>query len=406
MRVSGYLSIYNDWDLLAPALRSAAPYLDELVVVDGAYSWMAELLRQMGRRPERSEQPVRDAIAAAGLPVRIIESVWANELEKRRAGYEACCGRYVLRLDADEILFVDEPKLERFLASGAAVAEMEMPTYIVPGFIHGSPDSAELPRQALLFDRTQVSAEEHLSHLWLVLTADRLAPAERRPVFPDPIAFNAHLTTWRTPRTAVQRALFYSLNWSRQHGVAWIEALRGRPLTDAAALTQHIPAAAFLEAMLSHRLVSGHVDTAGEPIRGTPLSPVQEEVLLPLHAQYEQSHLALNRRLRERPRRMIQTEPICLDLSGRASLEALASSGAISLDLFHRPRRAKAELRFMLPYPPWQARQPVPVTLRASGIRIDLSAVAEPEGFLRRVLVLDVSLESAYPIQTMQCVGS
>ncbi|SDB74885.1 hypothetical protein SAMN02927895_05588 [Belnapia rosea] len=48
---------------------SLPPYRDELVVLDGAYGGMAELLRQMGRQPARSEQSVRDAIAAAGLPV-------------------------------------------------------------------------------------------------------------------------------------------------------------------------------------------------------------------------------------------------------------------------------------------------------------------------------------------------
>jgi hypothetical protein len=35
-KLSAYLTIYNDWDLLEPALRSIAPYIDEPVVVDGA----------------------------------------------------------------------------------------------------------------------------------------------------------------------------------------------------------------------------------------------------------------------------------------------------------------------------------------------------------------------------------
>ena len=35
--LSGYLAVYNEWDALAPSLASLAPWLDELVVVDGAY---------------------------------------------------------------------------------------------------------------------------------------------------------------------------------------------------------------------------------------------------------------------------------------------------------------------------------------------------------------------------------
>ncbi len=406
MRISGYLSIYNDWDLLTPALRSAAPYLDELVVVDGAYSWMAPLIRQLGHQPERSQQPVRDALAGCGVPVRVIEGVWANEVEKRRAGYAACQGRYVLRLDADEVLFVDTARLERFLASGGAVAEMEMPTYLAPGFIQGEPGGAPLPRQAFLFDRQLVSAEQHLRHLWLVLTVDALPPAERLPVFPEPVAFNAHLTTWRTPRTAVQRALFYTLNWSRRHGVPWIAALKDRPLEDVAALLRHVPAEAFLEAMLSHRLVSGHFDTAGEPMRPTPLSPEQERGLVPLHTKYLAAQVALNQDLTKQPRRIIQSEPVCLDLSSDAGLDALARHGCITLEVFKVLRRAEAEMRYLIPRPPWELRRPLSVTALDTALQVSLPGkTAETDGFLRRVLVLNIWTVAGHPLQDMLCLA-
>ena len=45
---SAYLSIYNDWDILEPALKSIAPYIDELVVVDGGYKWMAPYADRTG----------------------------------------------------------------------------------------------------------------------------------------------------------------------------------------------------------------------------------------------------------------------------------------------------------------------------------------------------------------------
>ncbi len=406
MRISGYLSIYNDWDLLTPALRSVAPYLDELVVVDGAYSWMAPLIRQLGRQPERSQQPVRDALAACGMPVRIIEGVWANEVEKRRAGYAACQGRYVLRLDADEVLFFDAVQLERFLASSSAVAEMEMPNYLAPGFIQGKPDGTPLPRQAFLFDRQLVSPEQHLHHLWLVLTVDALPPAEVLPVFPEVVAFNAHLTTWRTPQTAVQRALFYSLNWSRRHGISWIETLKGRPLDDVAALLRYVPANAFLETMLSHRLVSGLFDTAGEPMRPTPLSPEQERSLKPLHANFVDAQIALNRELTEQSRHIIQGEPICLDLSSSAGLDVLARHNCITLELFKEPRRAEAVMHYTLPRPPWEVRVQLAAAVLDTTLQITLPGAApETDGFLRRILVLKVWIPGGQQLQAMLCLA-
>ena len=96
--LSGYLAVYNDWDALAPSLASMAPWLDELVVVDGGYQWMAEYLTRIGRDPARSDAPVYQALAAFPKPVTIISRVWRNEIEKRMAGYQACTRRHVFRL--------------------------------------------------------------------------------------------------------------------------------------------------------------------------------------------------------------------------------------------------------------------------------------------------------------------
>ncbi|WP_176953103.1 hypothetical protein [Belnapia rosea] len=102
---------------------------------------------------------------------------------------------------------------------------------------------------------------------------------------------------------------------------------------------------------------------------------------------------------------MIRTVPVCLALSSPASPEAMGSGGASSLALFHQPGGATAELRFRLPHPTCQVRQPLPVTLHPSGIRIDLSAVGKPEGVLRRVLVLRFGLTSRHPMQMMPCIA-
>jgi tetratricopeptide (TPR) repeat protein len=53
-KFSAYLSVYNDWDILEPALRSIRPFVDELVVVDGGYRWMAEFLDDF-LRAERNQ---------------------------------------------------------------------------------------------------------------------------------------------------------------------------------------------------------------------------------------------------------------------------------------------------------------------------------------------------------------
>ncbi len=208
-RFSAYLSIYNDWDLLAASLKSIAPYVDELIVVDGAYSWMVPYLRGLGVDPERSDPRVYEALQASGVPFRAISGLWANEIDKRRAGYAACKNRFAMRIDADEILHIDDAALAAFLASGEAVAEMETPTYVAPGYVLANIRQKALPRVGFLFDRDRISSDAHLDYLWLVLTTDELPNAGRKPfpVHPQAIAFSAHLTGWRTPRPRSSAAL-------------------------------------------------------------------------------------------------------------------------------------------------------------------------------------------------------
>jgi hypothetical protein len=47
MSISGYISVYNDWDILEHALQFVIPYIDGLIVVDGGYRWIAHISRQL-----------------------------------------------------------------------------------------------------------------------------------------------------------------------------------------------------------------------------------------------------------------------------------------------------------------------------------------------------------------------
>src|SRR5258708_14544746 len=131
-KFSAYLNIFNDWDILPNALRSVAQYIDDLVVVDGGYEWMSPFLDGIGKSSTKSAQPLYDCLEASGIPYRVVSGVWKNEFEKRKAGYLACRHRYIFRIDADEVFFIDEQSLEKFLSEGGVVGEGEFPLYLTP----------------------------------------------------------------------------------------------------------------------------------------------------------------------------------------------------------------------------------------------------------------------------------
>jgi hypothetical protein len=375
VKFSAYLSIYNDWDILPSALRSVASHVDELVVVDGAYDWMVPYLRMLGIDPKRSDARVYAAVEASGIPFRVVSRTWKNEPEKRQSGYEACSHDYIYRVDADEIMFFNDDILETALSQGLAVGEMDMPNCVAPGWISRARDLSRIERQCFLFDRRQVSSQLHLNYLWLILTADTLPLAGTKPfpVYPDPLAFNAHLTAWRTPRTGVNRAAFYMLNWMRQHGVPWLPALRDKPLSDLQALFDVVPPSDFLSSLSRSRIASGMIESPTERIFvPTPLTAGQEATFTHVHETFLRSLTEMNIRATVEDQAFLTCQPTLLDLSTATARAALAPNGTVSLRFSAPLLTGEAKLITYATSQPANEERNVPVRLNGTDMHVEL----------------------------------
>jgi len=384
-KFSAYLSIFNDWDILPQALQSIAPYVDELVVVDGGYEWMAPFLQGIGKSLTRSAQPVYDCLEAAGLPYRIIDGTWKDEFEKRKAGYSACQHRYVFRIDADEIYFINEENLEKFQSDGAAVGDMEFPLYVSPDWIL-THDIGTLERQSFLFDASQISADDHLYYLWLI---DSLPPSNRPslPVYPLPLSLTAHLTGWRTPTTSVNRAAFYVLNHFRHHGIAWYEDLRGKPLADLSALFARIPPAAFLDCLKSHPIVVGDDERRNRVLRPSPLSENQQARIAGLFDAFLNSQTANNAALAATGRTTLGRMHI--DATTQAQIEPLCTGRTLALSCESPLRGGEAFVRYLVPRHPWEIVRKLALETAGTDIRIELPLGVDEPDFVRRFVVLE-----------------
>ncbi|HSZ75205.1 MAG TPA: hypothetical protein VK779_10325 [Rhizomicrobium sp.] len=361
-KISAYLQVYNDWDILELALRSVAPFIDELVVVDGAYEWMAPYYRQLGKNPERSDDAVYDIIKSSGIPYRAIARLWPTQVEKRMAGYSACTHRYACRLDADEVLFFNERELEKFLTKGGAVGEIEMPTYIAPGWTTapGPSDTRKLgglPRQCFLFDSKRITAEIHLNYLWLVLQNLPRAGEKPFPIHAAPVAFNAHLTLWRGTANAARRAEYYMLNYMRQNGVPWIPELRNKPVTDFKELFDLVPPTSFRSIMLASRIFPRLAAT--ECIAHTPLSPAQEATFINCYNEHRDSVAALNRQIVDQGIEFTPRVRLALDLSDQKCTDIVTPDGFLVFEFSDWMRMSKAELYMVIPRKPWQVVMPL-----------------------------------------------
>lgn len=394
-KFSAYLSIFNDWDILPLALEKMRPYVDELVVVDGAYEWMVPYLGKLGIDPVRSCDQVYAAVDAAGIPFRVISRTWKNEIEKRQAGYDACAHSFVYRVDADEVLFFDDEALEAGLSSGAAIFQMFMPNYVAPGWVSISDAASGIPRQCFLFDKQKVTSSIHLNYLWLVLTVDERPEAQVMPfaVYEPPIAFNAHLTGWRTPTTSVNRAAFYHLNWMRENGVPWLEELRDRPLRDLRLLFDVVDPRDFLSSLSFGEIASGMIEPPGERTYiATPLDPIKEAVLTPL---YERFLGGLAQKVRDAvnaPQRFLSAFPIYLDLSIASVRESLTVHGKVRIRFSTPLSHAEASLIIYSSTPPYGSEVSLAVGIHGSDVEIQLpKGYRETPGSIRDCLKVLVS---------------
>src|SRR5690242_18927083 len=96
---------------------------------------MAPFLDGIGHHPSTSAASAHDALRAAHVPYRVIQGLWLDDAEKRKAGYSACRHRYRFRVYADEVYFFNTDNWQRFMRSTVGAAEMEVPLYIAPGWV-------------------------------------------------------------------------------------------------------------------------------------------------------------------------------------------------------------------------------------------------------------------------------
>lgn len=266
-----------DDDFLEQAVASVIDRVDEFVFVDGAYEWVAPFLTQSGIDPERSGQKTYDILTTFGSKVKYFAGVWQDELQKRSFGYSKCQGDTIIRIDADEIFDFDDSTYEAFLRSKHGVAEMDFPLLLSSHSQRLQIGLRTTPRQSVVFKTSHFrSPSDHCAWLWLVLTPaerERLGPVEQIHLFPDPVIRAAHLTVFRTPTTAVNRARFYTLQHVRatgQLGWDYSQTTGTKPHEKIAQIFDLMSAEEYTSYLEGHDIVSGLA-----PMDGFGVAPVE-----------------------------------------------------------------------------------------------------------------------------------
>ena len=403
-KISAYLSIYNDSDILDAALNSIRPYVDELIVIDGAYEWMAPFLRASGRDPERSDESVYEKLRSSGIPYKIISKVWKNEVEKRIFGFSETKNRYVMRIDADEVIFFDDAALRSFFNSNCAVAEMFMPTYVAPGFVIKGRTIIDyfrgFPRQCFLFDKSKISAEEHLRYLWLVLTVDLLPELNQKTkiysVFERPISFCAHLTNWRYVESSASRSSFYTMNWMRENGAPWIKHLQGNPISNFESFFEIIPPSIFLEVMRNGAFIQGDILLkSGEKLAPSPLDLADEKIFSGLYKKYLDNLSDRVSLIQKRGSHTLLNYPMYFDISTVDGLKKLASNDEIAIEFSCQINAATVSIFTFNNCAPFSSESHISYKISGFSLLFKIPPIEYDEFILRKAIKICVSSDTA-----------
>lgn len=405
-KFSAYLQIYNDWSILPAALATLCSRINELVVVDGAYDWMVPYLKETGRDPERSDKRVYDALDASGIPYRAIQRTWPNQLVKRSTGYAACTHDLIFRVDADELYFFDDNAFESALTVGAAVACMDMPLYLAPGKLLTDRRSNNNTHQNFFFDRSKISAEQHLNYLWLVLHADKLPEEGRRPlpVYETPVAFNAHLSTWRTADTSSNRTGYYVTNWMRAHGVPWFASLAGKPLDDFSKLFAIVQPSDFLSILETNLLSLGTVELEPKDVVvPSHVAPEREAKFVSLYDTFLASLVTLNTKIQARRQPFVPGLSINLDISTPASRAVLLYDNILCIETEADIAAAQAHILTLDAATSTNEQIKLPFRKDKNRLYVEVPKIDRPE-ILRQAVVIKIWPTAPDPVQYLSVV--
>jgi hypothetical protein len=211
-RTTGVLIIHNDCSLLKETLQSARHLVDTLVVVDGAYEWVAPFCEMNGEDPEKSTDDLLSILDSCGLPYTYHTGVWQNETHKRQASLEFVKTDRVMLIDSDEIYNVDNDKLQAFWASGKVMASLQAPLFLHEDVVTWHAASNAYPLKPVFLNLAGQEIETVVASLWLLLPdSEKGTVVDRELIERRPLGIFYHLSMFRVDNNPYRRSRFYNL---------------------------------------------------------------------------------------------------------------------------------------------------------------------------------------------------
>lgn len=163
--ISVYMILYHDLQFLDDIIARIYQHVDEIVIIDGPYTYSIELFKQYNLYYDETNKPDELSRIIAKYPkIKYRFGIFTNEEEKRILGYTTCSHDTILLVDSDEFFTIDSAKLTAF----STQREKFVGGFYIHNMNRTNIQYNKTVSKYVLFNKCRISAIDHLDYLWLV----------------------------------------------------------------------------------------------------------------------------------------------------------------------------------------------------------------------------------------------
>jgi hypothetical protein len=164
-KISVYIILYHDLGFLDDIINLIFSDVDEIVLVDGPYSYNIETFKKLNLFYDETNKPQEliNIINKYSSKIKYFYNIFKNEEEKRIFGYKICSNNILLLVDTDEFFILDINKIKFFINSNKYVG----------GFSIYNMNRTDIyfdnkVTKFVIFKKDNISPIQHLDYTWLI----------------------------------------------------------------------------------------------------------------------------------------------------------------------------------------------------------------------------------------------
>lgn len=205
-KISAYTILYYDLQFYEKIIELIYNYVDEIIIVDGPYSYAIDTLKKFNYFYDESNKPeIINEILKKYPKIKYKYIICNNEEEKRIIGYNLCRNNLVLLVDTDEFLDIDINKLNNFILN----KNKFVGCFDIFNMCDYNVNFNPKVQKYILFKKEKISALEHLDYTWLVGCKQNEKKIDYMDFKPNGTIY--HLTLYRNKFNNITKFIFYVL---------------------------------------------------------------------------------------------------------------------------------------------------------------------------------------------------